>query len=201
MKWIVITSPSFFEGEVSFLQLLLRCGVDLLHLRKPEATAEQCAAILSRLTAEERRHVVVHQHFQQAVAYNLHGIHLNHRNPKPLPDYDGSVSRSCHSLEEVAEWKPHCQYVFLSPIFNSISKQGYKAAFSTCELTKAADEGLIDEKVYALGGIAPEHIPALKTWRFGGAAMLGHVNKMASLPIGEAEEELMKIHKLFAKQA
>lgn len=198
MEWVVITSSSFFEGEVSFIRLLLRCGVNLVHLRKPESTAEQCATVLGRLTTEERRRVVVHQHFQQAVDYGLHGIHLNRRNPKPLPGYGGSISRSCHSMEEVSEWKPHCQYVFLSPIFNSISKHDYKATFSAGELARAAAEGLIDGKVFALGGIAPEHIPALKAWRFGGAAMLGHVNKLVSLPIEDAEKELLKIKELFA---
>lgn len=193
MKWLVITSPSFFDGEVSFLKLLLRHGVDLIHFRKPAATAEQCAAVLQCLTPEERSQIVVHQHFQQAVDYSLHGIHLNRRCSEVPAGYNGSVSRSCHSLQEVLEWKPRCQYVFLSPIFNSISKQGYAAAFSEGELAKAAASGVIDSKVYALGGVAPEHIPALKAWHFGGAAMLGCVDRLASLPADIAGKELQRI--------
>lgn len=186
MKWITVTSPSFFDGEVSFLKLLLRHGVDLIHFRKPDATAEQCAEVLNRLTAEELSRVVVHQHFEQAVDFGLHGIHLNRRCPEPLPGFKGSVSRSCHSLAEVEEWKPRCQYVFLSPIFNSISKQGYKAAFTDAELSRAAADGIIDNRVYALGGVTPSGIPKLKAWHFGGAAMLGCVNSLALLPAEEA---------------
>lgn len=197
MKWLVITSPSFFEGEVSFIQRLIKAGVDLIHFRKPEATAEQCAAVLQCLTPEERSQIVVHQHFQQAVDYGLHGIHLNRRNPEPLPGYCGSISRSCHSLAEVETWKPRCNYVFLSPIFNSISKQGYTAAFSDDELAKAAADGVIDSKVYALGGITPEHIPTLQTWYFGGATMLGCINRLASLPTADAEKELQRIKYIF----
>lgn len=193
MKWIVVTSPSFFEGEVSFIHRLFNSGVDLLHLRKPDATEEQCAAILARLTPEERRRTVIHQHFRQAEEYALHGIHLNRRCPTPLSGFSGSISRSCHSLDEVSRYKPLCHYVFLSPVFNSISKQGYKAAFSTEELTNAANEGIIDSRVYALGGVTPEHVPALRKWRFGGAAMLGCVNRLAALPDDEACRELRNI--------
>lgn len=198
MKCIVITSPSFFEGEVSFLHRLFNAGIDLLHLRKPNATADECAAILSKLSLEERRHTVVHQHFEQAVQYELHGIHLNHRCPKPLPNYAGSVSRSCHSLEEVTQHKPFCNYVFLSPIFNSISKQGYMTAFTNDELTRAATEGIIDDKVYALGGVTPSHIPILKAWRFGGAAMLGYINEIATLPTDIGNIKLQEVKHLFA---
>lgn len=198
MKWLVVTPPSFFEGEVFFIQRLIKAGVDLVHFRKPDATAEQCAAVLRSLTSEERSRIVVHQHFQQAETYGLHGIHLNRRCPEPLSDYAGSISRSCHSLEEVARYEPSCNYVFLSPIFNSISKQGYQAAFSDEELTHAAADGIIDGRVYALGGVTPECVPALRKWHFGGAAMLGCVSRLVSLPADEADLELLKIKSVMA---
>lgn len=175
MKLIAVTSPSFFEGEAYFLNRLATNGFDLIHLRKPNATAEECASLLDGLNEEARRKTVVHQHFSQAIAYSLHGIHLNSRNPQPLPDYNGSISRSCHSLEEVIEWKQKCDYVFLSPIFDSISKSGYSSAFSPEILAKAASEGIIDDKVYALGGVTPDKFNQLEAWHFGGAAMLGYL--------------------------
>lgn len=198
MKWIAVTSPSLFEGEALFLHRLFKAGVDLVHLRKPDATAAECAAILDSLNEEERSHIVIHQHFRQAQAYGLHGIHLNRRCPDPLPGYGGSISRSCHSLQEVKAWKPRCRYVFLSPIFDSISKQGYAAAFSADELIRAAAEGIIDDSVYALGGVTAENIPLLRKWRFGGAAMLGCVNRLASLPTDVADKELLRIKHCFS---
>lgn len=183
MKLIAVTSPSFFEGEVSFLNNLAAGDFDLIHLRKPEASAEDCARLLEKLDERTKRKTVIHQHFQQAIDYNLHGIHLNHRNPVPLPNYNGSISRSCHSLEEVVEWKVRYDYVFLSPIFDSISKSGYAAAFTPDILSKAADEGIIDNKVYALGGVTPDKLPQLEHWHFGGAAMLGYLQKMANKPL------------------
>ena len=64
-------------------------------------------------------------------------------------------------------------YVFLSPIFDSISKQGYKGVFSENVLRNA--EGIIDAKVIALGGVTFSAIPWLQSLNFGGAAFLGDV--------------------------
>ena len=84
-----------------------------------------------------------------------------------------STSRSCHSLEEVTEWKERCNYVSLSPIFDSISKQGYRSAFSREELQQARRDGIIDDKVFALGGITFDRLPEVETLGFGGAMILG----------------------------
>ena len=67
----------------------------------------------------------------------------------------------------------------MSPIFVSISKHGYTAAYSHDELKEAFAKGIIDKKVIALGGITPKHIPWLETLGFGGAALLGHVWQQA----------------------
>ena len=45
----------------------------------------------------------------------------------------------------------------------------------TKNMTEAAKEGIINERVFALGGITEANIPQLEAWHFGGAAMLGNV--------------------------
>ena len=62
-----------------------------------------------------------------------------------------------------------------SPIFDSISKKGYKHSFSNRDLEDAGNSGIINEKVIALGGIIPQFIPQLRAWNFGGAAFLGDI--------------------------
>ena len=175
MKWIVITSPDFVPGEAFFIDKLFGHGLDLLHLRKPGASADECRDLLERIPERWRGQVVLHEHFELAEAYGAHGIHLNRRNPQAPEGYGGSVSCSCHSLEEVAASKPRRQYVFLSPIFDRISKVGYAAAFPEEQLRQAAKERLIDRQVVALGGVTATNIAALRAWHFGGAAFLGDV--------------------------
>ena len=82
---------------------------------------------------------------------------------------------SCHTLEEVHLNKLQSDYVFLSPIFDSISKQGYKAAFTEYILRCAHRDGIIDDKVVALGGITPANARKAMTLGFGGVAVLGDI--------------------------
>lgn len=194
MKLIVITSPDFIPNEAQRIRELFDCGADILHLRKPGASAADCARLLDDLPADCLRRIVVHDHFTLYRDYGLRGIHLNRRNPSvpsfvaaaddsPTPFVSDnsalssrpSVSASCHSIAEAAAKKADVDYVFLSPIFDSISKQGYQAAYSDGALREAAADGIIDSRVIALGGITSERIPMLRRWHFGGAAFLGDV--------------------------
>jgi thiamine-phosphate pyrophosphorylase len=61
----------------------------------------------------------------------------------------------------------------LSPIFDSISKQGYHAAFTCKQIEEARLQGLIDERVMALGGVTFSKIEEVKQMGFGGAMILG----------------------------
>lgn len=182
MLWIVITSPTFFDGEARFISRLLAHGVDIVHLRKPGAQQTECEHLLDKLTADERKRIVIHDFLELAEPYGLRGIHLNSRRSSPPEGYKGHISRSCHSLEEVEKYKTTCSYVFLSPIFDSVSKQGYTSAFTDNTLRQAANDGIIDEKVVALGGVVPSKTDYLRTLGFGGAAMLGCINNLAGMP-------------------
>ena len=184
MKIIVITRPYFFEGEDKYITYLLEQGIYRLHIRKPHASEKEVQALIEKIPQKYYAQVVLHEHPQLVEKYQLQGFHLNSRCPN-LPDgYKGGVSRSCHSLEEVVLYKDQCDYVFLSPIFDSISKEGYGSTFSEETLQEAYKQGIIDSKVIALGGIKPEHAPYLEANGFGGMAYLGYVwDKLQTPPV------------------
>jgi thiamine-phosphate pyrophosphorylase len=172
---VVITQPFFFEGESErILELLARPDVDLVHIRKPHAGREQVVRLLDSLPREAYSHLVLHDHHDLAVVYGLHGIHLNGRNPRRLEGWHGSVSRSCHSLGEIMACRDEkLDYMSLSPIFDSISKSGYRAAFTRDELIEAHRQGIINERVLALGGVTFDRIDEVLEMGFGGAMILG----------------------------
>lgn len=180
MKTIVITLPHFFSGEAAQIVQLLQGQVDLVHIRKPEATAAEVEKLIREIPAGWHGSLVLHDHHELALRYSLHGVHLNSRNPLPPEGWTGSVSRSCHSLEEVAEWKKRCDYVSLSPIFDSISKRGYHSAFTAEEIREARDRGIIDDKVMALGGVTFGKLDDVLRMGFGGAMILGDAWKGVS---------------------
>lgn len=173
MKLIVITTPTFFIEEDKILTTLFEEGLDYLHLRKPDTAPMFSERLLTLIPEQYHKRIVTHDHFYLKEEFNLMGIHLNHRNPNPPENYTGHISCSCHSIEEVKRKKGPCNYVFMSPIFNSISKQNYLSTYSAEDIRKAAKEGIIDKRVIALGGIDAENIPLIKDYGFGGAAILG----------------------------
>ncbi len=185
---IIITLPYFFEGEVEKIAAFLEDDkADLVHIRKPGASVEDVERLILQIlaTAPDKSSVnnrlVIHDHHQLAVKYVLHGIHLNSRFPSAPEEWQGSISRSCHSMEELKIWKDRCKYLSLSPIFDSISKKGYMSAFSEEEIRRAHQEGIIDEKVVALGGVTFDKLERVKEMGFGGAMILGDAWKNCKL--------------------
>lgn len=173
MKLIIITSPAPVAGEAFILPQLYSLGVFRIHFRRPSWSIEQTRAFLSQLPTECLSRLVLHDHHSLINEFALGGIHLNARNPNAPLGYDGAISRSCHTLQEVIEHKNQVDYLFLSPIFDSISKIGVQAAFSEQRLLQASEEGIIDDKVFALGGVTPTRALQLHNWSFGGAVVLG----------------------------
>ena len=181
MRIIAITTPKVGDNDAYLIKRLLEGGIDIIHLRKPESDIHACRQLLKALTKEEREQIIVHDFPELYDEFSLKGIHIN-RNVSSLPnDYIGLRTRSCHSLEEVKRYKDEYDYLFLSPIFDSISKVGYRAGFRKEELQEASMKGIIDEKVVALGGVTFESISYLKGLNFGGVAMIGAIYNMDGL--------------------
>ena len=176
MLKIAITLPYAIDEEAAFIGQLLAEGIDIVHLRKPDAGIDYCRGLLKELTPDQRLRVVIHDYPTLYDEFSLRGVHLN-RNVTQLPsDYRGSRTRSCHTFEEVVRHKEECDYLFLSPIFDSISKRGYCSKFSHTELLSASHAGIIDTRVIALGGVTPKRIDYLKSMNFGGIAMMGAIS-------------------------
>ena len=166
---IGITSPIFFDGEAERINKLLSNNeVDYIHIRKPESTILELKKLIEKINPEFFRRLKLHDHFELLDVYPLGGIHLNKRNNTIHPKAT-SISYSVHSINEIEEINEH-EYFFISPVFDSISKKGYKSGFNLNELSLK----IKGKKAIALGGITPQKIPLLKKMGFYGAAMLGY---------------------------
>lgn len=175
MKLIIITSPDFLPEEAQLITRLFESGLHLLHLRKPDADSAEVANLLQSIPAEYRRQIIIHDFFALKEEYDLGGIHLNSRHPLAPEGYEGRISRACHSLEEVEAETYRFDYVLMSPVYDSISKQGYRSGYTQEALKQAREQGIINEKVVALGGISGENLAEIKSLGFGGAALLGDI--------------------------
>ena len=178
---IVITMLEMFPGEEELVNTLFANGMQRLHLRKPGASEQEMTEWIGRIDLPFRQRIIVHDHHRLLRTMGLGGIHLNARNPEAPAWFSAerqkrrsvTLSRSCHSLEEIAQWKGVCDYLFLSPIFDSISKGGYTSAFTRETLLQAYHDGLFSKPVYALGGVSADNIRSIYDYGFAGAAVIG----------------------------
>ena len=173
MKLILLSTPDFFVEEDTIIDALFEEGLDYLHLRKPNTEPVYSERLLTLLPQQWHNRVVVHEHFYLKEEFGLKGIHLSEGNDSLPNNYTGHKSRSFHSLEDLKAHREGFDYVFLSPIFDSISHPERHAGFTAQKLHDATRAGLIDRKVMAAGGINAETLPLLSDYGFGGAVILG----------------------------
>lgn len=174
MRRIAITPLDWRVEDTPKAVRLLEIGVERVHLRTVNASRDNLSTLIEAFPSRFRRRLSIHEHFSLAEKYNLGGIHLNSRFPTAPNGWTGLVSRSCHTIKEV-ETDQTSDYLFLSPIADSISKPGYHSAFTHAQLAEAARQGVITHRVIALGGMTPYMEDEMRNLGFGGVAMMGMV--------------------------
>jgi len=168
-RLIVITQPDWVDDEAGKIGKLLDGGIDYVHIRKPGASLRDVKNLIEDIPYRLRHRLKLHGHFELLNEFNLGGVHLNSRCPV-APPTAAAVSRSCHSVRETENCHG-MEYVTLSPIFDSISKEGYMSAFNLDDLK----DKITGKNVIALGGVTPDKFRLLKEYGFAGAAMIGCV--------------------------
>ena len=170
---ILITLPRILKNEAETLAALCGAGVSVIHIRKPEASEPEIEELLKTLQAlgADMSRLTIHYNEPLARKYGLGGVHL--RIEELLAGAGDGLRRSCsaHGWTEAERAATDADYVFLSPLFDSISKPGYHSAIDPAE----AAERLRRRKgrIVALGGIRPANIARVRRIGFDGAAVLG----------------------------
>lgn len=185
MRLIVISSPNKFESELKLLPRFFNCGLEVFHLRKPKFSYRRMNKYLSHVPGEYLDRIIIHTHHRLALKYKLRGIHITEKQKKKklltwlklmiLKFFRKklAVTTSFHSVADLLRDKKKYHYVFLSPIFDSISKKNHRGAFSESSLKN----GLRNTRhsVIALGGIEPDNISRAREFGFKGIAVLGSI--------------------------
>lgn len=175
MRRIGITPERTVFREQQRITAWLRSGeVEFFHIRKPQFTEMEMREYLTAFPADVRERLSLHDHHTLAREMGIGGVHLNSRNPALANGLERKrVSASCHSIDEFVQRQSECDYCFLSPIFDSVSKQGYSSAFSANELKKAFTDGILNDKAVALGGVTRNNITLLQDMGFSACASVG----------------------------
>ena len=199
MKLIIMTKATFFVEENQILTTLFEEGMENLHLYKPNSEPIYSERLLSLLSEDYYKKITVHDHFYLKEEYGLRGIHLNKANDDLPLGYKGNVSRTCHSIGELKEAKKKSSYVFLKTIFDSQINADDKSTISMDELKQASKQGLIDKRVYALGGINLENVRLMRDLNFGGVVICGDLWNRFNIHQGQDYVDLIDHFKKLAK--
>ena len=138
MKIRLLTHPELLTNEIQLINALFAEGLACLNLRKPNFTAQQYEDFLAQIDAQYHPKIILHDHYELIEKYSVRGIHLGEArrrsyNPEALLALRQKLQKaglalgsSVHERSTLDELAPnHFDYIFVSPVFSSISKQGY----------------------------------------------------------------------------
>lgn len=183
---VLISAAECPSTELAVLPQLFEAGLAVFHVRKPAWSRAETAAYLQAIPRQYHARLVLHAHYELALHCPVKGVHLTEKarqDPttgqllRQLPGR--SVSASFHSLAAVARHRRRYDYVFLSPVFDSLSKAGYGSGLDLAEvaafLPRLAARPGYRPAVLALGGIAAQNLHLVRRAGFAGAAALGTI--------------------------
>lgn len=177
MRLIVFSPEKEFEGEHNLVNSFFEKGLETFHVRKPFFSKKEMEDYLRKFPTVYYSKMILHSHYELCDLFGLKGKHKRGTHKAWDQNY---VTAACHSLSALTSCKNKgLDYVFLSPIFDSISKEGYRKGFNRDALKKTLNQKLgID--VMALGGITKDKVEMCMKMGFDGVAVLGSIWKSES---------------------
>jgi thiamine-phosphate pyrophosphorylase len=181
---IVVATLEEMQDQIPLLPRLFDAGMQVIHIRTKSFTKNGFRKTLESIPSSFHSRIVIHGYYELAFSFSLGGIHLTENSKtrstassvfkrlRHLP-----LSASFHSLEDLKSNSRAFKYVFLSPVFDSISKPEYKAEFESAELksflSAFKSNGKAPVPVMALGGINEKNIPLVREMGFDGGVISG----------------------------
>jgi len=206
MKLIVVSNSSMMENEAKILINLFEMGLETLHLRKPRLSTKKTKDLLKSIPEKYHNRIVLHSHHNLARKFNVKGIHLTkvHKKKKFKTKFNIwlirtkrpniTISTSYSTIGDILElhFDYNYSYVFLSPIFDSLTSR-FQGGFTEFSLKSALAKSKL--KIIARGGVDFNAIEKAKEIGFAGVALNSNLWK-AKNPIDEFNKMAEKFQEL-----
>lgn len=192
---ILIAPEHVIENEIAILHKLFREGLQYFHLRKPHHDFQFYCEYLNQIDSEFHNKIVVHEFHELLDNYNLKGIHFQEAKrretsaeafQKLRKEQNISISSSFHNPEELADCTFNFDYHLLSPVFSSISKQGYQG--------QGFDVNHINKPIIGMGGVTTKNLSEFDKLGYKGIGVLGGIWQ-SETPVDDFK--MMRNHFLF----
>lgn len=175
---VLIAPEKDIPNEIEILHKLFEEGLTHYHLRKPDKGYEEHMAYLQAIDTKYHDRIVVHYFHELMNEFQLKGIHLQEEPRRQLKKHletyvhsfkekGKTVSSSFHEPETIEECSVLFDYHLLSPVFSSISKEGYEGrGFKVTHINKT---------IVGMGGVSEETIAETLKLGFKGVGVLGGI--------------------------
>ena len=191
MNLFIITPEIDHPEEIGLIHTFFENGLSKLHLRKPFFSLSDYRDFLNRIDKKLHSGISIHNHFSLLTEFPGLGAHITGEARKEgrFPEIihllkPSTLSTSFHSWKEIEDNRYPFDYVFISPVFDSISKKGYSAKIDLPAIKQVKQKIISNNKklpsIIALGGIDAVNMGLLYQHGFDGMAVLGAVWESAN---------------------
>lgn len=181
-----MSSFESLRDEHKLLHRLFEEGLETFHLRKRNMSLPEMQRYIEKISPEYHNRIVLHNHFPLHQIFSLQGSHFtkNIGYEESMRDLNKSTQKrvdsltksySIHTIQDLTSLPKCYDYVFLSPVFDSISNRGYNSKIKIKTLQRYFDSDSPVMPVVALGGIMPQNIALAARTGFAGTAILGYI--------------------------
>jgi thiamine-phosphate pyrophosphorylase len=203
MKLILISPSDKKESEIPLLLNMFEQGLPTYHVRKTKYSTRQLQSFLKEIPEKYHKRIVIHSHHELAMKFNLKGVYISRSHKKRkiglwfsmlwlrFRKSDLQVSSTVRHTENISENELKYNYVFLSPVFDSLSGN-FQAGFSESNIKSALQN--TKSKVIARGGISADKIQKAQELGFAGVAFYTSIWKTK-----DPAQEFLKVKKKFAE--
>ena len=175
---ILISPEKNTSNELAMLHDFFAMGLSCFHLRKPSMELEEYRKYIEAIDPKYHDRIVIHTHHTLVKDFALKGIHFREEDRikyiddpsnyfMGLPMYGKTISSSFHALETLENCSFEFDYHFLSPVFSSISKEGYPG--------KGFEVHNSSKTIIGLGGADRDNFEEFEVLGYTGVAFLGGI--------------------------
>ena len=118
----ILSRPERFKTEYKIVNQLMSIGNFIFHLRKPNALAMDIIEIMDAIDCIYHPRIIIHEHTFLRQYYDILGVHYSGKHKTNGENDKQYTSTSCHSVKELQRYDGKYNQMFISPIFESISK-------------------------------------------------------------------------------
>lgn len=203
MKLVLISPVGRKDSELPVLLNMFERGLQTYHLRKTKFSTKELRNFIAEIPEKYHNRIVIHTHHELMMKFNLKGVYISRSHKKRkyrtwlrlrwfrLRKRKLQISATIRSIESLLDHDSKYDYVFLSPVFDSLSGN-FQAGFTEHDLKNA----LRNTKycTFARGGISLDTIQKAHELGFKGVALYSGIWKTPN-PL----QEFIKVKEKFAE--